>query len=302
VIKRYICQGVIRCSNDCGQISRPKIDPRAQSQQLSDPCAGCQADLTHDLCGSVSWLLVYGQKGDDLTTRKYLYINGPLHNHARFAHVPRTVALEEKKWKKSSRYHTLNTTPSQAMVGKETANGYIGAAPDCGQKFQSQAYVGHRLHKDKEKSGKGKNTGFGHFKWLRNWKSQHATVLCRDYTGEGVTVISVQTSWMREQAIPRQAVASENNPVAGLLSDAAHKFFADSSAHLIVTSTFSPLIQKWVPVLFSYADGATATHYKLHFTTLIEGIALLASERELPVTDDLFLMVCLSKNVSQTII
>jgi hypothetical protein len=209
--------------------------------------------------------------------------------------VPRTVALEERKWKKARQYHTLKTTPSQAMVGKETADGYVGAAAECGQKFMSRAYVGHRLRKELEQSGKGKNTGFGHFKWLRDWKKKHATVLCRDYTGDGVTVISVQTAWMRNQVIPDMSVASENNPVAGLLSDAAHKYFADSNAHLIVTSTFSPVIEKWVPILFSYADGATATHYKLHFITLIEGVALLAREKNLTVTDDLFLMVCLFK-------
>ncbi|THU97223.1 hypothetical protein K435DRAFT_663121, partial [Dendrothele bispora CBS 962.96] len=256
-IKRYVCQGTIKCSNKkCGHIIRPLVDPKHQREQMDESCPKCEAVLDHYPCPSISYLIIWGQKKDD-----------------------------DKK------YRNLNTTASQAMVGKETADGFIGDAPSCGQKFMSHPYVDHCLQKEKEESGKGRNTGFGHFRRLREWKEKHATVVCKDYTGEGVTVISVQTQWMREQAIPEDSVASETNPVSGLLSDAAHKYFNDPNAHLIATTTFSPPLQKWVPNLFSYADGATAKHYELHFITLIEGIMELARKKEIPLTDNLLLMV-----------
>ncbi|THU75885.1 hypothetical protein K435DRAFT_880024 [Dendrothele bispora CBS 962.96] len=96
---------------------------------MDESCPKCEAVLDHYPCPSVSYLIIWGQKKDDESTTKYRYINGLPHNHARFAAVSRTTALEDKNWKKSKKYRNLNTTASQAMVGKETADGFIGDAP-----------------------------------------------------------------------------------------------------------------------------------------------------------------------------
>ncbi|KAH7868528.1 uncharacterized protein C8R40DRAFT_1061736 [Lentinula edodes] len=78
------------------------------------------------------------------------------------------------------------------------------------------------------------------------------------------------------------------DPLHGLLSDAAHKYWEDPNGRLIVTSIYSPLIEKWVPVLFTYGNGATIAHYEYHFLILIEGIAATALQKNIPITDSLF--------------
>ncbi|KIK51992.1 hypothetical protein GYMLUDRAFT_251579 [Collybiopsis luxurians FD-317 M1] len=79
-----------------------------------------------------------------------------------------------------------------------------------------------------------------------------------------------------------------DDPLQGILSDAAHKYWEDPDGCLIVSSTFSPLIQKWVPILFTYANGATAAHYEYHFLILIQGVVKTALERNISITDELF--------------
>ena len=55
------------------------------------------------------------------------------------------------------------------------------------------------------------------------------------------------------------------------------------SPHPIV----SPL-HCWVPVLFSYTNGASALHFKHHFLTLFRSIALQAESKMVAVKDHLF--------------
>ncbi|KAE9406326.1 hypothetical protein BT96DRAFT_1056801 [Gymnopus androsaceus JB14] len=44
-------------------------------------------------------------------------------------------------------------------------------------------------------------------------------------------------------------------------------------------------MQRWIPVLVSYSDGATAAHFELHFLVLMESIARIAQERGKSVID-----------------
>ncbi|KAF9064588.1 hypothetical protein BDP27DRAFT_1199913, partial [Rhodocollybia butyracea] len=45
------------------------------------------------------------------------------------------------------------------------------------------------------------------------------------------------------------------------------------SSLLIISSVFSQILLRWVPVLISYSNGATSTHYEQHFLALLESIA-----------------------------
>lgn len=51
-------------------------------------------------------------------------------------------------------------------------------------------------------------------------------------------------------------------------------------------------MSRWIPGIFTYSNGATAAHYKIHFLTLFEGIAMEAESRQIQVTDELFAGVC----------
>ncbi|TFK96619.1 hypothetical protein BDV98DRAFT_515367 [Pterulicium gracile] len=60
--------------------------------------------------------------------------------------------------------------------------------------------------------------------------------------------------------------------VHGLVSDAAHKIFKDRSKLLITTSSYSPIIKRWLPVLYSFNNGGTIEHFRHHFLTLFRSL------------------------------
>ncbi|TFK96617.1 hypothetical protein BDV98DRAFT_515312 [Pterulicium gracile] len=61
-----------------------------------------------------------------------------------------------------------------------------------------------------------------------------------------------------------------NNQVYGLVSDEAHKTFRDRDKLLMTTSTYSPVIKQWLPVLYSFMNGLTTEHYRHHFLVLFQ--------------------------------
>jgi hypothetical protein len=114
------CLGVITCtSEDCDFVYRPQVSPGNLSKQLQKPCNSCSGSLVHIPCSSRSYLIRYGQLGDDISTLKYRYINGFPHNHSRIPSVTRTTATEEKKFLAAYQNHP-DATPSQIMAGRKT--------------------------------------------------------------------------------------------------------------------------------------------------------------------------------------
>lgn len=111
-----------------------------------------------------------------------------------------------------------------------------------------------------------------------------------------VTVISLQSPLMRKQLLKDKALG-ENN---GMVNDAAHGWWKDRNALLIITSTYCPELFCWVPGVFSYSNGASAEHYKYHFRAVFKSISQEAKERSIPISDSLFAGVCfLCSNVNQ---
>ena len=177
------------------------------------------------------------------------------------------------------------------MVGAPTIDGFSSSAPEHGLKFANPAYTSYQLHKEKQQHGNGPTNAFGLFACLKEWKLQHPTVLCEDYTDSCMTCISIQTEWMCD---PSLGDLSYNGPLNGLLSDAAHKYWEFPDGKLIVTSIFNALMLKWVPVLFTYSDGTMADHYEYHFLNLIKSIVKDAMEQNIDIADDTFAMVCVA--------
>ncbi|KAJ7588346.1 hypothetical protein C8J56DRAFT_785676 [Mycena floridula] len=81
-------------------------------------------------------------------------------------------------------------------------------------------------------------------------------------------------------------------PVDGIISDAAHGYWKDQKAILIISSSYSSCLLCWVPILISYALGQSAEYYELHFLAMMESIAADADERGLEFTDEMVAGVC----------
>lgn len=79
------CLGALKCTdNNCPVVVRPVTGgPAKIREQLTCSCQ-CGGGLKHIQCASRSTTIQWGQIGDDISTRKYRYINGAEHNHSRF--------------------------------------------------------------------------------------------------------------------------------------------------------------------------------------------------------------------------
>ena len=176
------------------------------------------------------------------------------------------------------------------MMGIQGPNGFTSGAAEQGLKFANPAYTSYRLHREKQKDGNGPLTPSAHFAKIKAFKQEHPDVFCEEHTSEKIVCFSIQTHWMRSQALGN---LSFDDPVNGLLSDASHKYWKSPDEKLIVTTIFSPLMLRWVPVLFTYSDGTTADHYKFHFLILIRSIAEEAKAQNVALNDKLLAMVCI---------
>ncbi|KAJ3870347.1 hypothetical protein F5051DRAFT_434675, partial [Lentinula edodes] len=245
------CLGVLICTVEgCQFIGRPQVESAGLQKQLSARCH-CGGQLKHDHCSSRSYLITWGQQDGDISTTQYRYINGTAHTHSRLPGVVRTTAAEDQRF--CTVYENRpNATSTQLMVGAPAPQGFGPSAADLGQKFSQRAYTSYRLNQEKKKDGNGPTSAFGNLQNLQKWKGKHSTVLCKDYVSSDIVCISLQTEWMQQQTLPD--MSDVRDPLHGLLSDAAHKYWEDPNGRLIVTSIYSPLIKKWVPVLFTYAN------------------------------------------------
>lgn len=138
------------------------------------------------------------------------------------------------------------------------------------------------LGKDKVKGG----TGDAFIETFSEFQLKHPGFIVANTMLGGVTVISGQTPFMASQ-IHDQALQVDG-PFNGIISDAAHGWWQVRTSLLIVSSVFSQILLRWVPVLISYSNGASSTHYEYHFLALLESIARVCSERNKPLTDEHF--------------
>ncbi|KIK51580.1 hypothetical protein GYMLUDRAFT_251958 [Collybiopsis luxurians FD-317 M1] len=129
------CLGVIACSNEsCGAIFCPRVSPENLAKQ--------QARLEYHPCESRSYLIRYGQIGNDISTLRYQYINGPPHSHSRIPDIAHTTAAEDKRFKAA--YESCpKATPTQIMAGAPAPNGYGPGVAELGHEFHNQDYTGY---------------------------------------------------------------------------------------------------------------------------------------------------------------
>ncbi|KAF9522542.1 hypothetical protein CPB83DRAFT_917241, partial [Crepidotus variabilis] len=100
-----------------------------------------------------------------------------------------------------------------------------------------------------------------------------------------VTVLSLQTPFMRSKLVSKNTL---DEPINGLVNDAAHGFWKERNSLLMITSVYCPELFCWVPGLMSFTNGASTNHFKYHFMVLFERMAFEAEEQDIPVTDELF--------------
>lgn len=261
------------CDNpQCHRVTRPKVDAARLDAQKHEACE-CQANLVYQACGvrSVRWNWRGGTH----------YQHEGIHHHARPPPIHATIEEAE-------RFATLvkqnpKSGPLELLVGAPTFQGPGKSVADI-----SDIYINaERVSKERLKIKQGPDglaSGDAFIAAFAEFDLNHPAFLVSEVFG-AVTVISFQTPLMVSQLIHDTIL---DQPVNGLVNDAAHGWWKEQNSLLMITSAYSPELRCWVPGLFSYTNGATANHYMHHFTTLMETMALEAERRGIGVDDRLF--------------
>lgn len=177
--------------------------------------------------------------------------------------------------------------PLELVIGTQTLHGPGKASGDISPVLLNKDRVKYEQRKVKQATSSGGSGGDQFLAAFAEFARNHAGFVLQSTIGE-VSVVSVQTAVLRSELIKDKPLQGDDENVNGIVSDAAHGFWRDRNTLLIVSSTFSPRLRCWVPGMFSYSNGASTEHYRLHFLALFQSMAREARRREIIVDDSLF--------------
>lgn len=281
------CQGIIWCdSPSCRIVVRPKVSHTTFKDQLAHECA-CGGRLRRSDPRCPARQLLYKFSGG------VHFIHSGTHNHPRPTHILHLSAKEEAAFEELVVHHP-KAGPLELSVGAQTLHGPGQPASVISSLLLNKDRIKYEHRKITQTVSAA--TGGGGDRFLSAFAlfcQNHPGFVIQSIIGD-VTVISVQTAVLRSELVKDSPLLGADENVNGIVSDAAHGFWQDRNALLIISSTFSPRLRCWVPGIFSYANGATTEHYRLHFLALFQGIAHEARERGISVSDSLFANVCAS--------
>ncbi|KAF9552882.1 hypothetical protein CPC08DRAFT_767975 [Agrocybe pediades] len=266
------CVGVITCDNEiCEIVVQPHINPTDLDHQLTKKCS-CGGKLVYEPCSILSVLHTW--------SGGVHYANNGHHLHRRPTHILHFLPNEKVRFEKM--YQANPTSgPLKMQVGIPTLNGPGDSAIDITPLLLNA----DRIAKERSKMRKeGTLSADGLIAAFSAFSKSHPHFVRRSTLGE-VTVISVQTSFMRSQLVKDKKL---DGPINGMVSDAAHGWWKERTSLLIVSSTYCPVLRAWAPGVLSYSNGASGEHFQYHFLAVLEGIAEEAESRDIPVTDTLF--------------
>lgn len=186
------------------------------------------------------------------------------HKHPKPPHFLHILEVQSERFSQSVKPR-LHTAPIAFQVGDAHNPSVMDVSPVFGNI--------ERVRKEKRKIAQASgypSNGNSLFDATTKFDVDYPNFLIGDCSIGVITVISFQTQFMRERL---SEVLLVEGQVHGLVSDAAHKIFADRSKLLISSCTYDPLLRRWVPILLTWSNGGTSEHYSRHFLVLFQSLA-----------------------------
>lgn len=217
------------------------------------------------------------------------YSNGGQHKHPRPTHILHLLRDER------SRFDAIVTSnPKVGALGLLVGVPGLHGPGESVTKISDVLLNADHIRKEQQRVKKGDSVGGdGFVTEFSKFTDEHPNFVIYSQIGT-VTVIVMQSTFMASQLVKN---GFSDEPVNGLVSDAAHGFWSNRNSLLIITSCHSPLLFCWVPVIFSYSNGSSAEHYKLHFLALFQSIAHEAASQGVELKDEMFAGVSNTGNI-----
>ncbi|KAF9539193.1 hypothetical protein CPC08DRAFT_731147 [Agrocybe pediades] len=245
------CLGILSCDNtECRIVIRPHIRPAHLHHQLSQTCK-CGHTLIHTQCGIRSYI--------------YQWADGVHYSHCGFhshRHPTHLLHITKDKYAEFKKLVTSypNSGPLQLLTGVPTLTGPGQSAADIVKPFVNAHRIGKerlKIKKDANISSDGLIAAFAAF------DKAYPAFVQRSVMGE-ITVISVQTLFMRSQLLKDYALDGQLN---GMVSDAAHGWWKQRSirakASMLFESERAMDITIWESMP-STTNAEESLHWKLY--------------------------------------
>ncbi|KAJ3834886.1 hypothetical protein F5878DRAFT_588901 [Lentinula raphanica] len=269
------CLGVIVCENDeCNTIIRPQTIPGGVQRQLLKRCR-CNAKLRRVTCG-VQMVIWTWKDGKHIE-------NSGFHTHPRVTHLLHPLPNERVRFEELVD-NNPSATPAQLLVGQRTLSGVRKSAANISPIYTNR----DRIAKDRQRIiNSAKYSGGDRFiSGFHEFHQEHPHFIVHSIFGE-INMICMQSDFMRARLL-NGISQRHDEPVNGIVSDAAHGFWREQNSLLITSSVYDSELRCWMPVLFSYSDGASTEHYTRHFLVLMLSIGQSCTENKIPVKDEYF--------------
>lgn len=284
------CLGDIRCTDgNCTFVQRPKTDSNARALQEQETCPVnrngqiCGCPLVRIRCSATGTFIVFA---DGV---QFLH-QGSHNGHKRPPQILH-LSSEERAAASAMIENHPKIGPLGLVAGVAQLNGRSQSIATISPALINTGRVGYEKSKLKTKGSH--DDGFAFMKRLSMFHKAHPNFIIAS-TNLVIQVFVMQTPFMRKQAL-RLAVL--DGPVNGHVCDAAHGFWIDKTDLLIITSAYCSTLHRWLPILFTYSDGATVAHYAYHFAEYFKGMVAAANEANVELTDQMlinvsFLCIC----------
>ncbi|KAF9545917.1 hypothetical protein CPC08DRAFT_649234, partial [Agrocybe pediades] len=240
--QKRTCLGAILCNDStCDIVIRPQTSVKQIESQLSSLCPAAENENNTSHSRSLT-----------------LY------------HVTCDVVATTYRWEEG--VHFSNSGALSLMVGVPTLEGPGASVMDIGDVYKNR----DRVDKERQEIVRSLDSGGDKFIFtFADFCRDHPEAIVYSVFGE-VTVISVQTPFMRSNLIKDDALTG---PVNGIVNDATHSYWKEKNALLMISSCYCPILFCWLPGLMSYTNGGTEQHFTHHFYALFTTMAHLPHTR-----------------------
>ncbi|KAI0742318.1 hypothetical protein C8Q80DRAFT_1327971, partial [Daedaleopsis nitida] len=180
--------------------------------------------------------------------------------------------------------HFMHQGPLQLLVGAPTLNGPGESVANISSILLNKDRIAQELKKVRREEKPGNGTDDISLLAFSEFCHNNPGFIINSVIHE-VVVISMQQPLMLAELV-KETRAIPDDPVNGIVSDAAHGFWRQQNCLLIISSAYSLSLRCWIPGILSYTNGASADHYRHHFLALFQSISRERRSRGWDTSDD----------------
>lgn len=275
--ERCPCLGVIQCTN-CARTIRPHTNTKSRNSQLDKICHSCKStgSLNHVKCKAISIRTVETQDGERENLLVWTHSGHHLHN--------RPPGGRLSGYEKDSVDIQVLRNHDGTALQLRTGDQGPGSIPlaEINPKLAKPRAARYAVEQSKSRVGvnRASTGGLSLLQELADLPKALGENCLPSSSLSNPTYICFQTEFMQkilQESVEAWLEEDDDGPSTarhGLVSDGDHSFFRAGT--LLATCTFSPMLNTWCPVLYTWVNSLDIGHHRPHFRQMFEQIQMFS--------------------------